>query len=130
MSFYNVEIRSGTGFEFKNEFFTVTVETGGFDQEARRGIRRAVAREPLAHPEQRSQETATNAKGHCLAPSSRRDSVQCFRVLGGRPYRGNGDRRIVTAETSGAEEFDQQGDEIIFRFFSLNSMKARRLKFP
>lgn len=44
MRFFNVEIQSGTGFEFKNEFFTVTVEAEGFDQAARRGIRSSVAR--------------------------------------------------------------------------------------
>ena len=44
MNFYNVDIQSGTGFEFKNEFFTVTVEAEGFDEAAHRVMGRAVAR--------------------------------------------------------------------------------------
>lgn len=54
MGIFNVDIQPGTGFEFKNEVFTVRVEADGFDQAARRGIRRAVARAEEwnnAHPD-------------------------------------------------------------------------------
>ncbi|WP_404316431.1 hypothetical protein [Prescottella equi] len=54
MSAYAVEIQPSTGFEFKNETFTVRVEADGFDQAARRGVRRAVARAEewnAEHPE-------------------------------------------------------------------------------
>ena len=54
MSTYAVEIQPSTGFEFKNETFTVRVEANSFDQAARRGVRRAVARADewnAEHPE-------------------------------------------------------------------------------
>nr|WP_172686858.1 hypothetical protein [Prescottella equi] len=44
MSTYAVEIQPSTGFEFKNETFTVRVAAESFDSAARRGVRRAVAR--------------------------------------------------------------------------------------
>ncbi|BCN51561.1 hypothetical protein [Prescottella equi] len=44
MSTYAVEIQPSTGFEFKNETFTVRVDAESFDSAARRGVRRAVAR--------------------------------------------------------------------------------------
>ncbi|WP_137725607.1 hypothetical protein [Prescottella subtropica] len=44
MSAYAVDIQPGTGFEFKNQTFTVNVDAEGFDSAARRGIRRAVDR--------------------------------------------------------------------------------------
>lgn len=44
MNTYAVEIQPSTGFEFKNETFTVRVDAESFDSAARRGVRRAVAR--------------------------------------------------------------------------------------
>ncbi|MET4614152.1 hypothetical protein ABIC28_005165 [Rhodococcus sp. PvR044] len=55
MNTYVVEIQPSTGYELKNETFTVKVDApDGFDQAARRGVRRAVDRAAewnAEHPE-------------------------------------------------------------------------------
>ncbi|MFD7010815.1 hypothetical protein [Rhodococcus jostii] len=72
MTRFDVDIQPGTGFEFKNEVFTVRVEADGFDQAARRGIRRAIAR------------AADWNDRHSGALSMRLTDPQAYRVVGVR----------------------------------------------
>ncbi|MDI9979441.1 hypothetical protein [Rhodococcus sp. IEGM 1307] len=72
MTSFDVDIQPGTGFEFKNEVFTVRVEADGFDQAARRGIRRAISR------------AADWNDRHADSLSMRLTDPQAYRVVGVR----------------------------------------------
>lgn len=44
MNTYVVDVQASTGYEFKNQTFSITVAADGFDSAARRAVRRAVER--------------------------------------------------------------------------------------